>query len=108
MEGKGLGKRINMVRKERKLTAEKLSELCNINATYLRQIEGGRKIPSLPLFIAICNTLKISPNYLLQDILIDNEVSKIKELTELWKSISPSQLEIVLAMIQAVLKYNED
>jgi hypothetical protein len=63
---------------------------------------------SLDLFIAICNTLKISPNYLLQDILIDNEVSKMKELTELWKSIPPSQLEIVIAMIQAVLKYNKD
>ncbi len=44
----------------------------------------------------------------LQDILIDNEVSKMKELTELWKSIPPSQLEIVIAMIQAVLKYNKD
>ncbi len=41
MEGKGLGKRINMVRKDRGFTADRLSELCNINATYLRQIEGG-------------------------------------------------------------------
>ena len=65
MEGKGLGKRINMVRKDRGFTADRLSELCNINATYLRQIEGGTKIPSLPVFINICNALKISPDYLL-------------------------------------------
>lgn len=44
MERKGLGKRINEVRKDRSFTADKLSELCNINATYLRQIEGGVKI----------------------------------------------------------------
>ena len=106
MKQKGLGKRINAVRKDRKLTAEKLSELCNINATYLRQIEGGTKMPSLPIFITICNALKISPNYLLQDILIENEVSKIKELTELWENTSPSQQEIALTMIQAVLEYN--
>ena len=37
MEEKGLGKRINLVRKERGFTADRLWELCNINATYLRQ-----------------------------------------------------------------------
>ena len=31
MERKGLGKRINEVRKDRGFTADKLSELCNIN-----------------------------------------------------------------------------
>ena len=40
MDEKGLGKRINMARKERGYTADRLSELCSINATYLRQIEG--------------------------------------------------------------------
>lgn len=60
MERKGLGKRINEVRKDRGFTADKLSELCNINATYLRQIEGGVKMPSLPVFIDICNALRIS------------------------------------------------
>ncbi len=69
MEGKGLGKRINMVRKDRGFTADRLSEPCNINATYLRQIEGGAKVPSLP--INICNALKISPDYLLWDTLED-------------------------------------
>ena len=80
MERIGLGKYINIVRKDRGLTSDRLSELCNINATYLRQIESGVKIPSLPVFIDICNALKISPDYLLQDDLEENEVTKIKEL----------------------------
>lgn len=67
MEKNGLGKRINAVRKDRGLTADRLSEMCNINATYLRQIEGGVKMPSLSVFIDICKALKISPDYLLQD-----------------------------------------
>jgi len=105
MEEKGLGRRINMVRKDRGLTADRLSELCSINATYLRQIEGGTKIPSLPVFINICNALKISPDYLLRDALEYNEVSRIRELAELWESTPPGQLEIACAMIQTVLKY---
>ena len=107
MEGKELGKHINMVRKARGFTADRLSELCNINATYLRQIEGGTKVPSLPVFINICNALKISPDYLLRDSLADNDVSKIKELTELWENTSPSQQEIATTMIRAVLEHKE-
>ena len=53
MEKNGLGKRINAVRKDQGLTADRLSEMCNINATYLRQIEGGVKMPSLSVFIDI-------------------------------------------------------
>ena len=108
MEDKGLGKRINMVRKDRKFTADRLSELCNVNATYLRQIEGGTKVPSLPVFINICNALKISPDYLLQDSLADNEISKIRELTELWENTLPSEQEIATTMIQAVLDRKKD
>lgn len=107
MEAAGLGKRINSARKSRGLTSDRLSELCNINATYLRQIEGGAKMPSLPVFINICNALRISPDYLLQDMLTDNEVSRIRHLTELWENTSPSQLGIAIAMIQAVLEYHD-
>lgn len=108
MEDKGLGKRINTARKDRHVTAEKLSELCNVNATYLRQIEGGTKTPSLPVFISICNALKISPDYLLQDHLASNEISEIHELEQLWKNASPSQQEVVAVMIQALLEHNMD
>ena len=38
MEGKGLGKRINMVRKDRGFTADRLSELCNINLKVVKYI----------------------------------------------------------------------
>ena len=94
MEQSKLGKRINEVRKSRGLTADKLSELCNINATYLRQIEGGAKMP-------------ISPDYLLQDELSENEISKIHEIEMLWKDAPLSKQELALAMIKAALKHPE-
>ena len=108
MEEKSLGRRINFVRKDRGLTAEKLSELCNINATYLRQIEGGTKLPSLPVFISICAALKISPDYLLRDALPDNELSAIRELEALWENAAPDQQELAAAMLRAALEYNKE
>ena len=103
----GLGKRINIARKARGLTADRLSEMCSINATYLRQIEGGTKMPSLPVFIDICKALKISPDYLLQDELAENEISTIREIEELWKTVSPEKQALVLTMIKAVLEYQD-
>ena len=55
-----LGKRINTARKERGLTSERLSEACGINATYLRQIESGAKVPSLQVFVLLCQALRVS------------------------------------------------
>lgn len=65
MDKKLFGTRINKARKDRGLTAEKLAEACNINSTYLRQIEGGKKLPSLPVFATLCRELRVSPNYIL-------------------------------------------
>ena len=104
----GLGKRINIARKARGLTADRLSEMCSINATYLRQIEGGTKMPSLPVFIDICKALNISPDYLLQDELAENEISTIRETEELWKTVSPEKQALVLTMIKAVLEYQDE
>lgn len=108
MNKEGLGKRINEARKLQNMTGEKLAELCNINATYLRQIEGGTKIPSLPVFILLCENLKVSPNFLLKDTLSDNEYTGISELAQLLNSATPHQLKLVTTMIQAAVKVIDD
>lgn len=60
MERRLLGKRINQIRKERGLTSEALSEICDVNAGHIRQIESGIRLPSLPLFIQNMSGIKNS------------------------------------------------
>lgn len=107
MKKENLGRRINAVRKEKNMTADQLSERCNINATYLRQIEGGAKTPSLPVFIAICNVLEVSSDYLLQDTLLHNGNDQLAELSELWKEAPPSCRMMVIAMLKAALEKDQ-
>ena len=76
VDKKLFGTRINKARKDRGLTAEKLAEACNINSTYLRQIEGGKKLPSLPVFATLCRELRVSPNYILPDLVEGTEAEK--------------------------------
>lgn len=108
MDKKLLGKKINIARKDKGLTSEKLSELCSINATYLRQIESGAKMPSLPVFISICRELKVSPSFLLSDILTDPEIQEMDTLSDLWTKATPKQIKMVNSMIRSVLESIED
>lgn len=100
-----MGQRIKISRIARGLTGDQLSELCYVNTTYLRQIEAGRKVPSLPVFISLCNVLKVSPTYLLEDTLSVNELSEFETLSVLWKKASPQQIEVVTAMLHSALEY---
>ena len=104
MEGNLLGRKINTARKELGLTSERLSELCNINATYLRQLESGTGLPSLPVFISICKELKVSPSYLLSDFLDDPAIQNMDELMEIWKTATPKQIKLISAMIHSALE----
>lgn len=103
MDKLALGRRIHTARKERGGTSEKLSELCHINAIYLRQIESGAKTPSLPVFVTICQQLRVSPHYLLADELVDIGNESIGGLLKLMNEATPCQQELVTAMICGVL-----
>ena len=81
------------------------------NVQYQRYLSpadwGRRENAHLPVFIDICKALKISPDYLLQDELEENEISTIWEIEALWKDTSPSKQALALAMIKAVLEHKE-
>ena len=103
MDRKLLGRQINLARKDRGLTSEKLSEACNINATYLRQIESGAKMPSLPGFVSLCRELKVSPSYLLVEVLPDTEIKEMDTLLQLWQTATPQQIKMITSMVQSAL-----
>lgn len=104
MDKKLLGRRINLARKDKGLTSEKLSEACSINATYLRQIEAGSRCPSLPMFISLCEHLSVSPSYLLVGQFHDPEFPDMDELSKLWEQATPKQVRMISAMIHSALE----
>lgn len=107
MEQSWLETCIHEVWKARGLPADRPPEWCNINATYLRQIEDDAKTHSLPVFIDIRKALHVSLDDLLRDELGENEISKIHEIEMLWREAPLPKQELVLEMIKAALKYQE-
>lgn len=108
MDKKLLGKRINTARKERGWTSERLAEACSINATYLRQIEAGTKIPSLPVFVSLCEALDVSPTYLLIEVLPQQGNQDMDALLELLQNATPKQLNMMVSMIRSALEASKE
>lgn len=57
-----LGRRIARLRKERRLTQDKLSEKAEISNNYLSNIENGRSIPSLETLVRLCEAMEVTPD----------------------------------------------
>lgn len=104
MDKAALGKRLRQARKDKGLTSEKLSELCSINATYLRQIEAGTKVPSLPVFVSLCRELGTHSDFLLIDSLPGIGIEEYNELSSLLQTATPSQMKVITAMLCGALK----
>ena len=99
-----LGRNIHKARRDRGFSSDKLSELCKVTPSYLRQVEAGSKTPSLPFFVSLCDKLKVSPSYLLAGV-VDTAVDRsIEELSLLCQTASPSQLKLVTEILKTSLE----
>lgn len=59
------GHRVRTLRRKLSLTQEELAEQVGISASFMGHIERGTRIASLETLVALCNTLKVSPQMLL-------------------------------------------
>lgn len=62
-----VGANILKLRKRRGLSQEELAVDAEIDVTYLRGIERGRRNPSLMVMVRLANQLGVHPTKLLQD-----------------------------------------
>lgn len=62
---KDLGRRVRETRRQLSMTQEKLADQVGISASFLGHIERGSRVASLETLVALCNTLRVTPQYLL-------------------------------------------
>nr|MBR4279906.1 helix-turn-helix transcriptional regulator [Clostridia bacterium] len=69
---KDFGQRVRSLRRHHNLTQEELAEQIGISASFMGHLERGSRIASIDTLVALCNTLKTSPQYLLNASLSDD------------------------------------
>ena len=60
-----IGLRVRWARKIIEISVTELAADCGVDASAIRHIENGSRLPSLYMLMSLCHTLRVSPQYLL-------------------------------------------
>ena len=95
MDVSNIGDRLREARLEKRLTQENLADLCETAQGGIRHYEKSRRIPSIEMLVRLCNALKATPDYLLQDELSFNPYEEKSEIFSTIDKLTPKQLDFL-------------
>lgn len=98
-----LGKKIREQRKLKKLTLDQLALQAGIGKIYLGEIERGKKMPSLNIFINIVNALDISADVLLRDEVEAGKTYILNDLNLKFETLTPRQRKTAFDILNAYM-----
>ncbi len=105
------GKRLRQLRKERKLSQERLALIADCNPAYIGMVERGEKAISLRVIEKICRAMEIPPAELFQLSPIQSDKSspeKIKEqFTLLVEQKDSYVLDMLSTMMDSLINYKK-
>lgn len=102
-----IGKNIRKYRLMKKLRQEDLAEKAGLTANYIGMVERGEKIPSLETFIKILNTLDVSADIVLSDVLENGYTVKNSMLNEKLEKLAPEDRNRIYEVIDTMIKQSK-
>ena len=105
VDKQNIGDRIRESRKKLNLTQDQLAEKLDITVTYVSEIERNLKLPSMTLFIKLVETLDVSADYLLRDIVSTRNLYGDKQIASKLARLTPKQRVALEALIDTYLNY---
>ena len=93
-----VGDRINILRKQRGLTREKLAEMSDISVQFLADIEKGRKNMTVTTLRKVANALLVSTDYIVNGIPENFEYNF--EINELLKTLDVKSKSFALEILR--------
>lgn len=102
-----IGKNIRKFREIKKLRQEDLAEKADLTTNYIGMIERGEKIPSLETFINILNSLGVSADMVLSDVLDNGYTVKDSLLNEKLEKLVPEDRNRIYEVIDTMMKHSK-
>ena len=101
-----IGRNIRKYRLMRKLRQEDLAEKANLSINYIGAIERGEKTPSLETLIVIINTLGVSADMILADVIDRGYVVRDSLLAQKLDKLSAADRERIYDVIDTMVKHS--
>lgn len=102
-----IGKNIRKFREIKKLRQEDLAEKTDLTTNYIGMIERGEKIPSLETFINILNSLGVSADMVLSDVLDNGYTVKDSLLNEKLEKLVLEDRNRIYEVIDTMMKHSK-
>ena len=107
MDTKRVGYKIKVARECKGLTQEQLAEIVNLSPMHISVLERGYKAPKLETLVLIANSLNVSADYLLSDVVSSSSKTVPSAFVELINQLSPKEQWQALCQLQAYVN-NQD
>lgn len=95
-----IGQRIRKVRKAKRLSQETLAEKIGISTTHMSHIETANTKLSLPVFVAIAETLEVSADLLLYDDPQENTGAVSKEIAAVLDRCTSKEARVIAEIVK--------
>ncbi|MBR6982555.1 MAG: helix-turn-helix transcriptional regulator [Ruminococcus sp.] len=96
MDADFISDRIAKLRNEKNISARDMSLSLGQSQSYINNIENKKALPSMQMFLYICEYLGVEPKDFFEEDITDP--SKLNEAVETFKSLSPKQLDLLIAL----------
>lgn len=101
-----MGKRIADRRAKLNIRQNILAERVGISNNHMSNIENGHERPSLEVFISICNTLRVTPDYLLLGSMHAGNVPQ--NIMDNLRMCSEEDIEAIALLVEHFARRNGD
>lgn len=108
------GARLHDARKASGLSSDSVAELCDCAPAFIRAIESGAKLPSVPRLVELCNALTVTPNTLLGNEIrfpvgeyseVDNE--RVRKVALRLQRLPMGKQELVCTVLETLISQIE-
>ena len=103
-----VGEGIRRIRKEQKLSQEKLAELIDVSTPHMSNIENGKTKFSLQVLIDLANSLNTTPDALLLDQIKGQDKARCMVIEEIGRELldcSVAQISLIGESVRTTKKF---
>ena len=100
-----MGNRIKIRRKELRLKQSELAESLDISNNHMSSIETGSQVPSLNLFMKLCDELKVTPDYLLLGSMHASNIPQ--DIADMLRLCSQEDIKLAKNFIELLVERNK-
>lgn len=97
-----VGRKIKELRDKKRLSQAELAEMIDVSTPYISNIENGHKFLKIETLVAICNTLGVTPDIMLVDVLDNHKLSAESELAQVLEDCTLYESRIIIGVATAV------